>query len=138
MILIVAAAILGAAVGLYVRPRVFALAIAISVSGAAQMVVVFLVRMAGKKPGYEALGEKLSYFTSLDINGIWPVMAAAGTGTLFAALAWSVMSKESTDVFWFPGANDEDRRNGVRSMGLVEDRAIHAEARERLDSILMR
>lgn len=137
MILIVAAAILGAAVGLYVRPRVFALAIALSVSGAAQMVIVFLAKLADKKPGHEALHARLEYITSLDINGIWPVMAAAGTGTLLAALAWSVLRKDSTDAFWFP-SGENDRRNGVRSMGLVEDRAIHAEAKERLDSILRR
>lgn len=138
MILIVAAAVMGAAVGLYVRPRVLALAIAISVSGAAQMVIVFLARLSDGKPGYESLVRQFEYFTTLDVNGVWPVMAAAGTGALLAAVAWSFISKDTTDAFWLPYGNESDRRNGIRSMGLVEDRAIHAEARERLDAILKR
>lgn len=138
MILIVAAAILGAAVGLYLRPRMFALAIAISVSGALHLVFVFIGRLAEKKPGYEQIHATLETFTFLDVHGIWPVMAAAGAGTLLAAIAWSVVRKETTDGFWFPSDDDGDRRHGIRSMELVEDRAIHAEARDRLDAILKR
>jgi len=138
MILIVAAAILGAAAGLYVRPRVFALAIAISVSGAVHLVLVFVGRLSEKKPGYEEIERTLDMITFTGVHGIWPVMAAAGTGTLLAALAWSVARKDSTDAFWFPIVDENDRRNGIRSMDIVEDRAIHAEARERLDAILKR
>ncbi len=138
MILIVAAAILGAAVGLYLRPRVFALAVALSVSGATHVILGFVGRLAEKKPGYEHVQETIETITHLGVHGIWPVMAAAGTGTMLAALAWSTLRKESTDGFWFPGSDTGDRRNGIRSMELVEDRAIHAEARERLDAILKR
>lgn len=137
MLLIVAAAILGAAVGLYIRPRVFALAIALSVSGAAQMVLVFVGRLTEGRPDHDRIVRALEFFSVLDVHGVWPVMAAAGTGTLLAALGWSVVRQDTTDAFWFPGL-ETDRRRGVRSMELVEDRAIHAEARERLDSILRR
>jgi hypothetical protein len=138
MILIVAAAILGAAAGLYLRPRVLALAIALSLSGAIHVILGFVGRLAEKKPGYEQVHATLESITFLGIHGLWPVMAAAGTGTLLAALAWSVARKESTDGFWFPGSDFSDRRNGLRSMDMVEDRAIHAQARERLDAILKR
>lgn len=138
MILIVAAAILGAAAGLYMRPRVFALAVAISVSGAIHLVLAFVGRLSEKKPGYEEIERTLEMITFTGVHGIWPVMAAAGTGTMLAALAWSVVRKDSTDAFWFPTLDENDRRNGIRSMDIVEDRAIHAEARERLNAILNR
>jgi hypothetical protein len=138
MILIVAAAIMGAAVGLFVQPRIFAIAIAVSVSGATHLVLGFIARLAGKGPGHEVVLAQLEYITFTGVHGIWPVMAAAGTGTLIAALIWSVVRKDGADGFWFPSGGDTDRRKGVRSMMMVEERAVHAEARERLDSILNR
>lgn len=139
MILIVAAAILGAAVGLFVQPRLFAIAIALSLSGAAHLMVSFLARMAAKSPNRQALEAQLSLITSSDVHGIWPVMAAAGAGSILAAILWSMTQKQSTDVFWFlPG--DGDRRNGIRSMALVRERDddLHDEAKRRLDSLLER
>jgi hypothetical protein len=138
MILIVAAAILGAAVGLYVQPRLFALAIALSISGAAQLVLVFVGRLTKGAANEVQVREVLDYVTFADVNGIWPVMAAAGTGTLLAAVAWSLMRKESTDAFWLPHDDRGGRRNGLRSMDLVEDREVHSAARDRLNALLDR
>jgi len=139
MILIVAAAILGAAVGLFVQPRLFAIAIALSLSGAAHLMVSFLARMAAKSPDRQVLAEQLSLITSSDVHGIWPVMAAAGAGSILAAILWSMTQKQSTDVFWFL-PSDGDRRNGIRSMALVRERDddLHDEAKRRLDSLLER
>lgn len=136
MILIIAAAVLGAAVGLFVQPRLFAIAVSLSLSGATHLVLTFLARTAAKAPNRQALAEQLALITSSDVHGIWPVMAAAGAGSILAAVLWSMTQKQSTDVFWFlPG--DGDRRQGVRSMDLVRDRArVHDEAKRRLDSML--
>jgi hypothetical protein len=136
MFLIVAAAILGAAVGLFVRPRIFALAVAISVSGATHLMLGLMVRLLQKDRANAPLLERLDLLTFSDVHGIWPVMAAAGTGTLIAALAWSVAQKESTDRFWFIPGEKADRRQGIRSMSLVEERPAHEEARRKLDAIL--
>lgn len=139
MILIVAAAVFGAAVGLFVQPRLFAIAAALSLAGATHLMVSVLARIAAKSPNREALAERLSLITSSDVHGIWPVMAAAGAGSMLAAVLWSVTQKQSTDVFWFlPG--DGDRRNGIRSMALVRERDdnMHDEAKRRLDSLLER
>ncbi len=137
MILIVAAAILGAAVGLFVQPRLFALAIALSMSGAAHLVLSYVRKLAETSPGHFETLRWLDLVTGSDVHGIWPVMAAAGAGAILAAVLWSVTRKQSTDVFWFM-PSDGDRRNGIRSMTMVEDRDIHEEARRRLDALLER
>lgn len=138
MILIIAAAVFGAAVGLFLQPRLFAIAVALSLSGAIHLVLSYLTKLTARSPNRQALAEQLALVTSSDVHGIWPVMAAAGAGSILAAVLWSMTQKQSTDAFWFlPG--DGDRRHGVRSMDLVGDRArVHDEARRRLDSMLER
>lgn len=139
MILIIAAAILGAAVGLFVQPRLFAFAVALSLSGASHLVLNFVIKLAAKSPEKQALAEKLTLLTTTDIHGIWPVMAAGGAGCVIAAVMWSLTQKQSTDVFWFM-PDEGDRRNGIRSMALVRERddGAHEEARRRLDALLDR
>eukprot|EP01035_Chromulina_nebulosa_P039620 gene39620-53566_t len=124
---IIAASILGAAVGLFVQPRLFAIAMALSLSGAAHLVLGFLAQLAAKSPNRQALAEQLALVTTTDVHGIWPVMAAGGAGSILAAILWSLTERQSTDVFWFL-PNEGDRRNGVRSMALVENRdGVHDE-----------
>lgn len=139
MILIIAAAILGAAVGLFVQPRLFAIAVALSLSGAAHLVLGFVSKMAARSPDRQALAEAMALITTNDAHGIWPVMAAAGAGSILAAIMWSVTQKQSTDVFWFV-PDEGDRRNGIRSMALVRERDddVHDEAKRRLDALLER
>lgn len=139
MILIIAAAILGAAVGLFVQPRLFAIAVALSLSGAAHLVLGFVGKMAVKSPNRQALAAQLALITGTDAQGIWPVMAAGGGGAILAAILWSLTQKQTTDVFWFL-PDGSDRRNGIRSMALVKERddGVHDEARRRLDSLLER
>ncbi|MDP2259130.1 MAG: hypothetical protein Q8J89_05380 [Caulobacter sp.] len=138
MILIVAAAVLGAFAGLYVQPRLFALAIGLSVSGAAHLVLTFVGRLSEGRANEADVRAVLDFITFAGVHGIWPVMAAAGTGTLLAAVAWSVLRKDSTDAFWLPSDDTGGRRNGLRSMDMVTDREVHSAARERLDEILKR
>ena len=138
MILIIAAAILGAGVGLFLQPRLFAIAVSLSLSGATHIVLNFVHGMAVKSPNRQALAERLALITSTDVYGIWPVMAAAGAGTILAAVLWSMTQRQSTDAFWFL-PQDGDRRNGIRSMALVKDRdEVHDEAKRRLDDMLDR
>lgn len=138
MILIIAAAILGAGIGLFLQPRLFAIAVSLSLSGATHIVLTFVHRLAVKAPNREVLAERLEMITSTAVHGIWPVMMAGGAGTMLAAVLWSLTQRQSTDVFWFL-PQDGDRRNGIRSMALVEERdEIHDEAKRRLDSLLER
>ena len=83
MILIVAAAILGAALGLFVQPRLFALALGLAIPSAAHLVLVFVGRLSEGRPNEEAVREILEYMTFAGVHGIWPVMAAAAFTCLF-------------------------------------------------------
>lgn len=137
MILIIAAAILGAAVGLFVQPRLFAVAVALSLSGAAHVVLSFLAKMVAKSQNRQALAEQLALITGSDAHGVWPVVAAGGAGAILAGFLWSLTQKQATDVFWFL-PDEGDRRNGIRSMALVQERDddVHDQAKRRLDSLL--
>lgn len=139
MILIIAAAILGAAIGLFVQPRLLALAVALSLSGATHVVLGFVARMVAKAPNRHDLAAQLALMVGTDAHGIWPVMAAGGGGAILAAILWSLTQKQTTDVSWYLPDRD-DRRNGIRSMTLVEERDddVHDQARRRLDSLLER
>ena len=138
MFLIIAAAIVGAGIGLFLQPRLFAIAVSLSLAGATHVVLTFVHRMAVKSPNRQVLAERLELITGADVHGIWPVMAAAGAGTILAAVLWSLTQRQATNVLWFL-PQDGDRRNGVRSMALVDDRAeVHDEAKRRLDALLDR
>ncbi|MDP1630660.1 MAG: hypothetical protein Q8L66_04495 [Caulobacter sp.] len=137
MILIVAAAIVGAASGLFVQPRLFAIAVALSLSGAAHLVLTFLRHLMAHRAGEELLLRRLDMIAPADVHGIWPVMAAAGAGALLAAVLWSLFQRQSTDRFWF-GRGWDDNARAPRLMGQVEARAEHDAARKRLNDLLDR
>ena len=68
-------------------------------------------------------------------------LAAAGAGSIGAAVMWSLARRESTDRSWFPG--DElserlkgDRRQRLRAMTKVEERAIHERAEGRFNDLM--
>ena len=99
MLLVIIAALVGAALGLFVRPRVFAVAIALALSGGVQQAIAFAGRLAARDPGRHALVELLDNLVGLDNDSVWPVLAAAGAGSIAAAVLWSLISKQSTDLF---------------------------------------
>lgn len=138
MILVVAAAILGAALGLFVRPRLFAIAIALAVSGGVQQAFAFAGRLAAREPGRHQIVAKLDALVGLDAESVWMVLAAAGAGAIGSAVLWSLVQRQSTDQFWFPGDEMFDRRKRVKAMSQVEERAIHRRAESRFNELMER
>lgn len=137
MLLVIIAALVGAALGLFVRPRLFAIAIALALSGGVQQAIAFAGRLAAREPGKHALVEKLDLLVGLDNESVWPVLAAAGAGAIASAVLWSLIQRESTDRFWFPGDDQPlDRRKRLRAMTQVEERAIHARAESRFNQLM--
>ena len=136
MLLVIVSAILGAALGLFVRPRLFAIATALALSGGVQQAIAFAGRLAAREPGKHALVEKLDLLVGLDNESVWPVLAAAGAGAIASAVLWSLARRESTDRFWFPGDEPLDRRKRLRAMNRVEERAIHARAESRFNQLM--
>lgn len=136
MLLVIVAALVGAALGLFVRPRVFAVAIALALSGGVQQAIAFAGRLAAREPGQHVLVEQLDNLVGLDNDSVWPVLAAAGAGSIAAAVLWSLISKESTDLFWFPGDDSLDRRKRIKAMTGIEERAIHRQAESRFHELM--
>lgn len=141
MLLVVAAAILGAALGLFVRPRVFAVALALALAGGIQAAIAMAGRIVAQQHGRHALAVKIDAMVGLDFNSVWPVLAAAGAGAIGSAVLWSLFSQETTDRFWFPGDESKERRKGdrrkrLRAMNKVEERAIHRRAESRFNDLM--
>ncbi len=133
MIMLIFAAILGALLGMTVRPALLAVAISVAVSGGLQGAIAWVARLAEANPAQRALAERIDILVGKDVHALWPVLAAAGVGSIASAVLWSLANKESTDRYWFRGG---DRR--VVLMDQVEENDRHTLAEQRFRDILDR
>jgi hypothetical protein len=125
--MLIFAAILGALLGMTVRPALLAVAISVAVSGGLQGAI------AWANPAQRALAERIEILVGKDVHALWPVLAAAVVGSIASAVMWSLANKESTDRYWFRGG---DRR--VVLMDQVEENDRHSIAEQRFRDILGR
>ncbi len=139
MITMAAFAILGAVLGLFVRPRMLGVALPALVAAIVEGGVLWTVQVMEKQPNRELLVARLqSAFGEGWIGAAGPV-AAALMGALFAALM-SVFTDVGKTAPVLTADNIRRRvgKDGryARAKGMVEDRAIHAKAESRIDQIL--
>jgi hypothetical protein len=136
MVLMILAAILGAALGMSLRPALLATAASVGVAGSVQGLFVLVVRLVGA-PGDQAdLADRMRFWVDTDLSALWPVLAAAGIGSLASAVLWSMVNRQSTDHYWFPRSQRSVRR--FKALEIVEDRDIHDIAEARFRDILGR
>lgn len=138
MITMAAFAILGAALGLFVRPRLLGVTIPVVLALAVEGGVLWMISLMEKQPNRELLIDRLqSIFGEGWIGAIGPV-AAALIGAVMAALMSSFTDPARISVLTADGIRRRVGKNGryARAEGMVEDRAIHAKAESRIDSIL--
>lgn len=133
MTMVIFAAILGALLGMTVRPPLLAVAIALAVSGGLQATIAWVARLAAANPAQRALAERIDAMIGNDVHAIWPVLAAAGVGSIASAVMWSWVNRQSTDRYWF---RTEERR--VTLMDQVEENDRHSIAERRFRDILDR
>jgi hypothetical protein len=133
MVLLIFAAILGAVLGLTLRPAVLAICVSLAVSGGLQGVIGLVCRLATDDPAQRALVARIDALVGIDVHAIWPVLAAAGIGSLSSAVMWSFFNKQPTDRYWFRRAG---RR--LKLMDQVEERPVHTAAESRFHDILGR
>lgn len=139
MIIMVAAAILGAALGLFVRPRVLGVLVAVLAVGSVEGGALLLVKMLEGQPNRELLIGRLQTAFGDDLLSSAAPVAAALIGAVLAALMGQFSDPEKS-VSMLTG--DELRRKVgkdgryARVQGMVEDRQIHQKAESRIDSIL--
>jgi hypothetical protein len=106
------------------------------VAGSVQGLFVLVVRLVGA-PGDQAdLADRMRFWVDTDLSALWPVLAAAGIGSLASAVLWSMVNRQSTDHYWFPRSQRSVRR--FKALEIVEDRDIHDIAEARFRDILGR
>lgn len=139
MILLAAFAFLGALLGLFWRPRFVGVVIAAVVAGVFQGVAAWSLQILSHQVNREhLLIEMHAVFGETLIDFAGPV-AAAIVGAVFAALLGGLADARRPPVLvTADGLRRKAGKDGryARMEGMVEERAIHAKAESRIDSIL--
>lgn len=139
MITLAAFAILGAALGLSVRPRLLGVALPVLLAAIVEGGVLWVIEVMRDQPNRELLIARLqSIFGEGWIGAAGPV-AAALIGALMAALMGTFTDAgKVSPVLTADGIQRRVGKDGryTRVKGMVEDRAIHAQAESRIDQIL--
>jgi hypothetical protein len=145
MLVMIAAAVLGAALGLMVRPWLLAAGLAVALGAGVQGLLIYAARQLSLTPGHEGGVEALDKVAGAGISALWPTVAAAAVAALLAALLNSLFGDRGSGrgKFWMPSDQDSARARGRdgrlrRLEGMVEEREIHAKAESRIKSILDR
>ncbi len=139
MIMMIACAVLGAALGLYARPRWLGVAVAVTlvvlIEGG-QMVVIGLLH---GQPNRELLIQHLQdFFGEGPLDAAGPVAASLIGGGLAALMGRFSDSARPTHVLTADGIRRKVGKNGryARMEGMVEERPAQNAAESRFDKIL--
>jgi|EBPBiocorrection_1091918.scaffolds.fasta_scaffold228037_2 hypothetical protein len=139
MITMAAFAILGAALGLFVRPRVLGVILPVLLAAIVEGAVLWMIGVMEKQPNRELLIDRLqAIFGEGWVGAIGPI-AAAFIGAFMAALMSAFTDPSGPGpVVTADGIQRRAGKDGryARAKGMVEDRAIHAQAESRIDQIL--
>jgi hypothetical protein len=138
MIMMATAAILGAALGLFVRPRILGVFAAVLLVGLIEGGALMLINMLHSQPNRELLiGRLEGVFGENWIGAVIPV-GVAFIGAVFAAVMGAITDPKKVSVLTGDGIRRKAGKDGryARIQGMVEDRQIHKKAESRIDSIL--
>ncbi|WP_297515383.1 hypothetical protein [uncultured Caulobacter sp.] len=139
MITMAVFAIIGAALGMFVRPRPLGVALSILLALTVEGVVFWVISVMARQPNREVLILRLREAFGADLIGMAGPIAAATISALFAAVLGDLTAPKKPRMVL--NADEIQRRAGkdgryARAKGMVEERAIHAQAESRIDSIL--
>lgn len=139
MILMAVFAILGAALGLFVRPRLVGVILAVALAAVVEGGAYWATSVMEHQPNREVLVMRLrEVFGEEVIEMIIPVAAAAIGAVVAAVLGVFTDPKKAALVLSAEGIQRRAGKDGryARAEGMVQDRAIHAKAESRIDKIL--
>ena len=139
MIIMAVFAILGAALGLFVRPRLVGVILAVLLAGLIEGGAWWAMGVMEHQPNREALVARLQgIFGEEVLQMIVPVAAAAIGAVLAAVLGVFTDPKAAAPVLSAEGIRRRVGKDGryARAEGMVQDRAIHAKAESRIEKIL--
>lgn len=138
MITMAVFAILGAVLGMFLRPRILGVVIPAMIAATIEGGVYWMVGVMEKQVNRELLIERLqAIFGEGWIGAVGPV-AAALIGSLMAVLMSIFTDPRKDMVLSAEGITRRAGKDGryARAEGMVQDRAIHAKAESRIDKIL--
>ncbi len=138
MITMAAFAIIGAALGLFVRPRVLGVALPILLALIVEGGVYWAIGVMEHQPNREVLIMRLHAIFGEEFFDMAGPVAAAAIGAVVAAVLGAITEPKASLVVSAEGINRRVGKDGryARAEGMVEDRAIHAKAESRIDKIL--
>ncbi len=138
MIMMATAAILGAALGLFVRPRLLGVAAAVLLIAGVEGAALMLIDMLHSQPNREVLIGRLEGLFGENWFGAAIPVGVAFIGAVLAAVMGTISDPKTVTVL----TGDEVRRKAgkdgryARVQGMVEERQIHQKAESRIESIL--
>jgi len=138
MITMAAFAIIGAALGLFVRPRWLGVILPIVLALIVEGGVYWAIGVMDRQPNREVLIMRLQAIFGEDWIGMIGPVAAAAIGSVVAALLGAFTDPKTVTVLSVEGIQRRAGKDGryARAQGMVEERAIHAQAESRIDQIL--
>ena len=139
MITMAAFAIIGAALGLFVRPRWLGVLLPIVLAVVVEGGVHWAIDVMRSQVNREVLILRLeTIFGEGWIDAAGPIAAATIGAAMSALLGAFTDPKKAAPVFSAEGLKRNVGKDGryARAQGMVEDRAIHAKAESRIDQIL--
>ena len=141
MVVVVVAALLGAALGLFVRNGPVAFTLSLILTGALHYALILVGHRLLTQPGQEALAGALQNIVGAGPMALAPSLAAAGCAAGLAAIMLALDRREPTSpAFWLPGqrsgSGGRSRQPGIRAKSAVEERAIHDRAETHIDKIM--
>ena len=138
MITMAAFAIIGAALGAFVRPRWLGVLLPVLIAVTIEGGVYWAIGVMDHQPNREVLILRLQAVFGDDLISMIGPIAAAAIGGVVAGVLGYFTDPKTVDVY---SAENIRRRVGkdgryARAEGMVQDRAIHAKAESRIDQIL--
>ncbi len=139
MILMIAFALLGASLGLYVKPRWLGVAVAVILAVGLEGGERAFIGLISEQPNRELLIQRLqAIFGETWLDAVGPT-AAALVGAVLAAIMGMVMDGERpTALVNADGIRRKVGKDGryARLEGMIEERPVQTAAESRFDSIL--
>lgn len=138
MITMAVFAIIGAALGAFVRPRLLGVLLPIILAVTVEGGVYWAIGVMDHQPNREVLIMRLHAVFGEEILDMVGPVAAAAIGAVVAAVLGAFTDPKTESVLSAEGIRRRVGKDGryARAEGMVEDRAIHAKAESRIDQIL--
>jgi hypothetical protein len=139
MVLLAAAAILGAAFGLVFRSAVLAVVLALAAAASAQFGAMSVARVLAGRAETSQLARSIEGVAGVHPAALIPTLAAAGGGAVVAVLLARWADGRRRGSVFIPGdrlggAGRKGRRGAIHAA--IEERPAHAAAESRIQTIL--